>query len=87
MSSRGPSASDLDDDPEILPRVARRVRRPRAASLDSPIRAGEGAGLLGKSRSRQDHVGVERRFGDEEILHHEVIEHGEPFARMLKVGV
>ena len=78
--------ADLLDDPEILPRIAGRLDH-LARELHAAVGVGEGAALLGKRRGRQDHVGVERGLGDEEILHHQMVEHGQRPARMLQIGV
>ncbi len=78
--------ADLLDDPEILPRIARRLDH-LARELHPAIGVGEGAILLGKRRSRQDDVGVERGFGDEQVLNDQMIEHGQRLARMLQIGI
>ena len=77
---------DLLDDPQVLPRIARRIDR-LAAHLHQPVGVGEGAGLLGKRAGREDHVGQVRRFGQEDVLHDQMIERGQRFARMVRVGV
>jgi hypothetical protein len=65
--------ADLLDDPEILTRIAGRLDH-LARQLHAAIGIGEGAGLFRKGRGRQDDVGVERGLGDEQILHHEMVE-------------
>ena len=66
---------DLLDDPQVLSRVTRRVNR-LTAYLHQAIGVGEAAGFLGEGAGGQDHVGQIRRFGQEDVLHHEVIERG-----------
>mmetsp|Transcript_22998 Transcript_22998/g.38834 ORF Transcript_22998/g.38834 Transcript_22998/m.38834 type:complete len:682 (+) Transcript_22998:1800-3845(+) len=72
--------------PPVFLRLARRRHR-RAAHLDLPVGVGHGAGFLGKGRRRQDHIGIIRRLGDENILHHQVIQLGQRIARMLHIRV
>src|SRR5262249_8183443 len=48
---------------------------------------GDGAVLLGPGRGRQDHVGVGGGLGEEDVLHHEMLEMGERLARVVEVGV
>ncbi len=77
---------DFLDDPQILPRVAGRLDD-LARELNAAVGIGEGAGFFRECRGRQDHVGMERRFGDEQVLHHEMIEFCQRLARMLQVGI
>ena len=79
-------ARDLLDDPQVLACVAGRVDR-LAAQLDQPVGVGEGAGLLRERAGRQDDVGEVGGLGEEDVLHHEVLERRERFARMVRVGV
>ena len=86
-ASRSPSAvGDLLDDPQVLPRIARRVDG-LAAHLHQAVGVGEGAGLLGEGAGRQDHVGQVGGLGEEDVLHHQVLERGQRLARMVGVGV
>ena len=86
VQSRPMRRRDLLDDPPVLPGIAgRRERRP--AELHAAVGVGEGAGLLGEGRGRQDHVGVEGRLGQEDVLHDQVLELGERLAGVVEVGV
>ena len=71
---------------EILPRLAGQRQR-RAAELHPAVGVGEGAGLLREGGGRQHHVGVQRRLGQEDVLHDEMLELGQRLARMVQVGV
>ncbi|MNT27845.1 hypothetical protein D3C72_1634950 [compost metagenome] len=76
----------LLDDPQVLARLPRRVQC-LAAELDGAVGVGEGAGLLREGRSRQHHVGQVGGLGQEDVLHHQVVERGQRVARMLGVRV
>ena len=80
------AARDLLDDPEILTRVARRIER-LTAELHAPVRVGEGPGLLRERRCGQNHIRVARRLGEEDVLHHQMIELRQRLARVLDVRV
>ena len=80
------AAGELLDDPPVLPRLARRRQR-LAAELHVAVGVGEGAGLLGPGRGRQDHVGVVGRLGQEDVLDHQMLELGQRLARVMRVGV
>ena len=43
--------------------------------------------FLREGRGRQDDVGMERGLGDEQVLHHEMVELGQRLARVLQVGI
>ena len=77
---------DLLDDPQVLPRVAGRIER-LAAELHQPVGVGEGAGLLRERARRQDDVGEVAGLGEEDVLHDQVLEHRQRFARVVGVGV
>ena len=77
---------DLLNDPEVLPGIAGRLDH-LARQLHAAVGVGEGAGFLRKRRGRQDHVGVERGFSDEQILHHQMLELCERLARVLQIGI
>jgi hypothetical protein len=64
---------DVLDEPEVLPRLARQ-RQGLAAHLHLPVRVGDRAVLLRPGRGRQDHVGIGRGLGEEDVLHHEMLE-------------
>ena len=66
--------------------LARRIEG-LAAHLHQPVGVGEGAGLFGEGGGRQDHVGEVGGLGQEDVLHHQVIQRGQRFARMVGVGV
>ena len=63
---------DFLDDPPILARVAGQGQG-MAAHLDLPVGVGDGAVLFRPGRRGQHHIGMERGFGQEYILHHEVL--------------
>ena len=77
---------DLLDQRPIQPRLARGADH-GTADLHLPVGVGEGAPLLGVRRGWQDHVGVPGRLGEEQILHHQMLELGQRLARMLHVGI
>ena len=58
-----------------------------AAHLHQPVGIGEGAGLFREGAGRQDHVGQVGGLGEEDVLHHQVLQRGQRFARMVGVGV
>ncbi len=80
------AVGDLLDDPQIVPRVARQRQR-LAAHLHLAIGVGDGAVLLRPARGRQHHIGIDRGLGEEEILHHEMLEMRQRLARMIEIGI
>jgi hypothetical protein len=78
--------ADLLDDPEILSCVTRGLDG-LATHLHQAIGVGEGAGFLRKSAGRQDHIGQVRGLGQEDVLHHHVLQAGHGLAGMVGVGV
>ena len=80
------AAGDLLDDPEVLAGLAGGLEG-LAAELDAAVGVGEGAGLLGVSGGGQDDVGVAGRLGEEDVLHHQVLQAGEGLAGVVQVGV
>ena len=62
-------------------------RQRLAAHLHLAIGVGDGAVLLRPGRSRQHHVGIDRGLGEEEVLHHEMLEMRQRLARVIEVGV
>ena len=76
----------LLNDPQVLARVAGRVDG-LAAHLHQPVGVGETAGFLGKGARRQDHVGQVGGLGQEDVLHHQVVERGQRLAGVVGVGV
>ncbi len=58
-----------------------------AAQLHHAIGVGHRAGFLGPCGRRQNNVGVIAGFGQEDFLHHEMIELGQRLARVMRVGV
>ena len=58
-----------------------------AAHLHLAVGVGDGAVLLRPGRGRQDDVGVGRGLGQEDVLHHEMLEMRERAARVVEVGV
>ena len=68
---------DFLDDRQILARIPRQ-RQGAAAQLDLPVGIGDGAVLLRPGRGRQDDIGVFRGLGQEQILHDEMLELGQP---------
>ena len=75
----------LDQQP-ILARLAGRVDH-RPADLHLAVGIGEGAPLLGVGGGRQHHVGVPGGLGEEDVLHHQVLQVGQRLAGVLHVGV
>ena len=73
-------------DRPILPRVTRR-RHGGAAHLDLTVGVRHRARLLRPGGSRQDYVGVIRRFRQENVLHHQMVELGERVAGVLHIRV
>ena len=69
-----------------MPRVARQRQR-LAAHLHLAIGVGDGAVLLRPRRGRQDHVGIDRGLGEEEVLHHEMLEMRQRLARVIEIGI
>ena len=57
------------------------------AHLHLAVGIGDGAVLLGPRRGRQDHVRIGAGFGDEDVLHHQMLEMRERGARVVEVGV
>ena len=80
------SLGDLDQDPQIVARIAGQRQR-LAAHLHLAVGIGHRARLLRPSRRRQDHVGHHRRLGEEDVLHHEMLELGDAGAGMIEVGI
>ena len=76
----------LADDPDVVLRVARRVER-LPAPLHPPLAVRHRAVRLDPARRRgQHHVGHQRRLGEEDVLHDEVLEPFEQLQRMKAVG-
>ena len=80
------AVGDLLDDPEILARVARQRQR-LAAHLHLAVGVGDGAVLLRPAGGRQHDVGIDRGLGEEQVLHHEMLEMRQRLARVVEVGV
>ena len=79
-------ACDLLDDPPVLTGIARQRQRP-AAHLHLPVGVGDGAVLLRPGRGRQHHVRVHRGLGQEQVLHHQMLELGQRRAGVVGVRV
>ena len=47
-----------------------------------PVGVGDGAALFGKGGGGQDHIGIIGGFGDENILHHQMLQLGQSIPRM-----
>ncbi len=77
---------NLGDDPEILARVARQRDR-GAAHLHLAVGVGHRAVLLRPAGGRQHDVGINRGLGEEEILHHEMLEMRQRLAGVVEVRV
>ena len=67
-------------------RVAGRLDR-LAPELHHAIGIGDRADLLRPRGGGQHDIGQVRGFGEEDILHHQVIERRERFARVIDVGI
>ena len=78
--------AELDEQPEVFLRVAGRLDR-LASELHHAIGVGDGADLLGPRGGGQHDVGEIRRLGEEDVLHDQVIERGQRFARVIDVGI
>ena len=76
----------VDDDREILPRVAGRLQR-LPSELHQAVGVGERAGLFREGGRRQDHVGQVRGLGEKDVLHDEHLELGERLPRVLDVRI
>ena len=74
------------DDVEVLTGLARRVER-FAGELYAPVGVRKRAGLLRQRGRRQDHIGKRRGFGQEQILHNQVVKLGQSLPRVMQVGV
>ena len=70
------SPGDFPDDPDVVPRLAGQGER-LPAHLDLPVGVGDRAGLLRPGRGRQYDIGMPGRLGQEQVLHHQMIEFGE----------
>ena len=75
----------LDDRP-VLTRQARRVKR-GATHLHLTVGIGYRSGLLGPCRGGQDDVCVEGRLGQENLLHHEMVQGGETLPGMVLIRI
>ena len=83
---RAQAARQLQQDPRVRARVARRVHRgPDAAH--PPLRGGRRALLLLVQRAGQHHVGVARRLAHEEVDHAQEIHPPDGLAQVVRVGV
>ncbi len=71
---------------EILSSLAGQ-RQGLAADLDLAVGVGDSAVLLGPGGRRQDHVGVFRRLGQEDVLHDEMLQLRQRLAGVLHVRV
>ena len=67
-------------------RVAGRLDR-LAPELHHAIGVGDGADLLGPRGGGQHDIGEIRRFREEDVLHDQVIERGERFARVIDIRI
>ena len=74
------------NDPDILARLARQRQR-LAPHLDLAIGVADGAVFFRPGRGRQHDVGIARGLGQEQILHHEMLELRQRLAGMLHVGI
>ena len=79
-------ARDIDDDLQILARLARRIEC-LASQLHISIGVGKGAGFLGKRGGRQNDVGKIGGFGQENILHHQHVELRQRLTCMIRIGI
>ena len=77
---------DALDNPQVLSRFAWRVDR-LPTHLHQTIGVGEGAGFFGEGACGQDHVGQVRGFGQENVLHHQMLQRGQSPTCMVGVGV
>ncbi len=80
------AASQLVENPEVFFRLAGRFNR-LTSELHHAIGIGDGADLLRPRGGGQHDVGEVRRFGEEDILHDQVIEGGERFAGVIDVRI
>ena len=76
----------LDDDPQVLPSLARRLDG-LARQLHHSIGIGEAAGFFWKGRRWQDDISEVGGLGRENILHDQHLKAGERCARMMQVGI
>ena len=79
-------AGDLLDDPQVLLGLAGGGDC-LAPHLYRAVGIGEGAVLFRKGAGWQDDVGKIGRFGEENVLHHQMLERRQCFPRMVGVGV
>ena len=77
---------DFLDDPPIGHDAVRRCHR-FAAHLDLTVGIGDGAILLRPGGGGQDYISKKRGFGEENFLHHEMVESGDGLAHMMRVGI
>ncbi|MNM80225.1 hypothetical protein D3C81_921890 [compost metagenome] len=76
----------LAQDPQVLACLPGRVDR-LPAQLHRAVRIGEGASLLGEGRGGQHHIGQAGGLGQENVLHHQMVERGQRLARVLRIRV
>jgi hypothetical protein len=86
----GPAAAhavgDLLDDPQVLTRVAGQRQR-LAAHLHLAVGVGDRAVLLRPAGRRQHDVGVHGGLGEEQVLHHEMLEMRQRLAGVIEIGI
>ena len=74
------------NDPQVLPRITRRWNS-LAAHLHQPVGVGKAAVLFGKGACREDHIRQIRRFGQEDVLHDQVIQRRQRVAGVVGIRV
>ncbi len=74
------------DDPPVLACVTGQ-RQHRLRELNETVGVGEAAGLLVEAGCRQYDVGQHRGLGQEDVLHHEVLQLRQPCPRVVEIGV
>ena len=79
-------ARELDEDPEVRLGFSGRVQG-LAAELHHAVGVGDGAVLLGPRGGGQHHVGEVAGLGEEDVLHHQVLELRHRRARVVDVRI
>ena len=86
MPVQAHALGDLLDDPQVGFRIARR-QHGLAAHLHRAVGVADGAGFLGPGAGGQHHIGQPGGFGQENVLHHQVLQTGQRVARVVQVRV
>ena len=58
-----------------------------AHALDAAFCVGEGTFLLGEACTGQDHIGVDRGLGHEDVLYHQEVQSLQRLASVIEVGI